>query len=351
MKALVYNKKNKITLEDLPIPDYSEDEALIKVYSAPICGTDLKIIGNGHFKIPESEDRILGHEVCGKVVKIGKNVTKLKINNIVSMAPNVGCGFCYECVAGRTQYCKDYKAIGITLNGAFSEYMTVPKQFIDQGNIYIFPGNIDITYDECSLTEILSTVLSGAEECKIRYSDIVLISGAGPIGIVHTMLARISGAQKVIVSEPVEKRREQAKKFGADALLDPSESNFTDKLNELTYGRGPDVIIIAAPSPKAQEASLGIINRGGRINYFGGLPKGNEFIKINSNIIHYNNITIIGTTGSSVSQYRRAVELVIYKKIPIKKIISKKFKLEEYEKAFEEASSGDNLKIIFNPNN
>lgn len=349
MKALIYNQKNKITLEEIPIPDYTEDEALIKVYSAPICGTDLKIIKNGHFKIPEGENRVLGHEVSGQVMKVGKNVTRLKVNDIVSMAPNVGCGFCDECVEGKTQLCKDYEAIGITLNGAFSEYMKIPRKFLDQGNIYIFPNTNNISYDECSLTEILATVLCGAEACKIGYSDIVLIIGAGPIGIVHTMLAKISGAQKVIVSETIEKRREQAKNFGVDALLDPNNSNFKNRLSELTYGRGPDVIIIAAPSSKAQEDSIEIVAREGRINFFGGLPKGKEFIRINSNIIHYKGVTITGTTGSSVYQYRKAVELIISKKVPIKKIISKKYRLEEFEEAFKSASSGNNLKIIFNP--
>ena len=120
------------------------------------------------------------------------------------MAPNVGCGKCRECISGNTQLCKDYEAIGITFNGAFAEYMKVPKQFLEQGNIYVFPQNT--SYEEGSLAEILATVLSGVEACRIGYSDIVLIVGAGPIGIVHTMLVKISGVQRVIVSEIKEDR-------------------------------------------------------------------------------------------------------------------------------------------------
>lgn len=347
MQAVIYHGKGKITLEDIPVPNVSDDEVLIKVCSASICGTDIKILKNGHFKIPEGEKKILGHEVGGKVIKTGKNVTRLKIGDRVAIAPNVGCGYCKECISGNTQLCKKFEAIGITFNGAFAEYMKVPKQFIEQGNIYIFPN--DISYEEGSLAEVLATVLSGAEACRIGYADIVLIIGAGPIGIVHTMLAKISGAQKVIVSETIEDRRKQALKFGADAVLNPNDSSYRNELMALSYSRGPDVIIIAAPSPKAQEESVEIVARGGRINFFGGLPKGKDFISINSNIIHYNLITVTGTTGSNVIQYRKAMELIISKRIPIIKIISKKYKLEEFEEAFEAASSGKNLKILFNP--
>lgn len=347
MKAVIYHGKGRISLENIPVPEINDNEILIKVYSALICGTDLKIINNGHFKIREGESKILGHEVGGEVVKIGKNVTGFKIGDNVSMAPNVGCGKCRECISGNTQLCKDYEAIGITFNGAFAEYMKVPQQFIEQGNIYVFPQNI--SYEEGSLAEILASVLSGAEACRIGYSDIVLIVGAGPIGIVHTMLVKISGAQRVIVSEIKEDRRKQALKFKADVVINPDDSDYRKRLLEETYGRGPDVIIIASPSPKAQEESVEIAARGGRINFFGGLTKDKDLISIKSNFIHYNYITVTGTTGSNVLQYRKAMELIISKRIPITKIISKRYKLEEYKAAFEAASSGKNLKILFTP--
>lgn len=347
MKAVVYHGKGRISLENIPVPEINDNEMLIKVHSAPICGTDLRIINSGHFKIPEGESKILGHEVGGEVIKIGKNVTGFKIGNNVGMAPNVGCGKCRECISGSTQLCKDYEAIGITFNGAFAEYMKIPKQFIEQGNISIFPQNI--SYEEGSLAEILATVLSGVEACSIGYSDIVLIIGAGPIGIVHTMLVKISGAQKVIVSEIRDDRLDQALKFKADVVINPNDSDYRKRLLEETYGRGPDVIIIASPSQKAQEESVEIAARGGRINFFGGLPKDKDRISIRSNFIHYNFITITGTTGSNVLQYRKAMELIISKRVPITKIISKRFNLEEYKAAFEAASSGKNLKILFTP--
>lgn len=347
MKALVYKGKGDIFLEEVPVPKIDENEILIKVNSAPICGTDLKIIDNGHFKIPEGETKILGHEVAGEVVEVGKNVKEVKVGDRVSIAPNIGCGTCRECVSGNTQLCSNYEAIGITFDGAFAEFMRVPRKFIDQGNLYVLPPGI--SYDEASLAEMLSAVLSGAEACQIGFSDIVMIIGAGPIGIVHTILARISGAQKIIVSEIVDERLQQALNFGADVALNPNDSGFREKILSETYGRGPDVIIIATPSVRAQEESVEIAARGARINFFGGLPKGKEYISINSNRIHYNHITLTGTTGSNVLQYRKAVELIISKRINIERIISKRYRLEDYTVALADASSGKNLKILFNP--
>jgi L-iditol 2-dehydrogenase len=347
MKALYFLEKDKIILEDVQIPKINDDEILMKVHAAPICGTDLKILNNGHFKIKEGTKRILGHEVAGVVAEVGKNIIRYKKGNRISIAPNMGCGVCRECISGNTQLCKDYEAIGITFDGAFAEYMKIPKEFIDQGNVFIFPDSI--SFEEASLSEVLAVVISGAEACKISYADIVLIVGAGPIGIVHTMLARISGAQKVIVSEVLEHRRKQALKFGADIALNPSDPNFKKILLNETKSRGPDVVIIASPSAKAQEDSIEITARGGRINFFGGLPKGEDSISLKSNIIHYKSITINGTTGSNLLQYWKALELIISKKIPISKIISERFKLEDYGEAFKYASSGECLKVIFTP--
>jgi L-iditol 2-dehydrogenase len=242
--------------------------------------------------------------------------------------------------------CKDYEAIGITCDGAFAEYIKIPKRFIDQGNIFTFPDNI--SFDEASLSEVLAAAISGAEACKINYADIVLIIGAGPMGIVHTMLSCISGAQKVIISEVLEHRLNQALEFGADIALNPTDPDYQKIILKETNGRGADVVIIASPSAKAQEESLEITARGGRISFFGGLPKGEDTISLRSNLIHYNSITINGTTGSNLLQYFKALELIISKKIPISKIISKKFKFEDYEEAFKCASSGRYLKIIFN---
>jgi L-iditol 2-dehydrogenase len=346
MLAVVYQGKGLIKVEDIPIPKINSDEILLKVRAASICATDIKIKEFGHFKNPSDKKIILGHEIAGEIVEIGSKIKKLETGMRVSLAPNIGCGVCDQCVSGQSNYCEDYFAIGITMDGAFAEYMKVPSDYIKQGNIFILPDHV--TFEEASLGEPLSTVFCGSEAVGIGPADVVLIVGAGPMGVLHIMMAKLRGAQKVIVSEINDTRRDQALKFGADLVINPQKDNLKELIMSNSYGRGADVIIIAAPSGKAQEESFDLIARQGRIMFFGGLPKGQDIINIKSNVIHYKKIIVTGTTGQSILQYRKSMEIIAAKRIDVIKMISARYPLSEAETAFENAKSEDVLKIIFN---
>jgi L-iditol 2-dehydrogenase len=345
MLGIVYQGKGKISVEELPIPRISPDEILLKIRAASICGTDIKIKNFGHFKNPDEKKIVLGHEFAGEISQIGSKLKGFKIGQRISMAPNIGCGVCWQCINGQSNYCEDYEAIGISMDGALAEYMRIPSGYITQGNIVNLPNNI--SFEEVSLGEPLSTVVCGAEAVNIAPADIVLIVGAGPMGVLHVMMAKLRGAQKVIVSEINETRRKQALDLGADIAVNPLNENLNEIIMKTSYNRGADVIIIAAPSGKAQEESLDLVARQGRINFFGGLPKGNDTINLKSNIIHYKQIMLTGTTGQSISQYRKSIEIIAAKNIDIKKIISETYPIQEAEKAFERAKSEDVLKIVF----
>jgi len=347
MLAATYKGNNEIKIEDVKIPEISDTEALLKVKIAAICGTDLRILSKGHFKIPENSKRILGHEVVGEIVEVGKNVKFLKPGTRVGISPNVGCGKCKYCLAGSTNLCPDYKAIGITYDGGFAEYMKIPEEFILQGNIVSFPSSL--SYENAIFAEPFSAVINGQESCRIGCDDIVLIIGAGPMGIMHFMLIENSGIQKILVSEVSKERREQISSFGAKIVIDPLNEDIEKIVKEASYGRGADVIIIAAPSAKAQEESLGLVSSGGRINFFGGLPEKDEIIKINSNIIHYKQIILTGTTGQTVLHFKKSMEMLISKKIKVNNLVGKIFNLKEAEKAFKEALSKKSLKILLKP--
>lgn len=346
MLAIVYQGKGSIKVEDVPIPEINPNEILLKVRAASICGTDLKIKSFGHFKNPQDKKMILGHEVAGEIAEVGSSLKGFSKGNRISLAPNIGCGVCWQCINGQSNYCEDYGAIGISMDGAFAEYMRIPSRYITQGNIVCLPSTI--SFEEASLGEPLSTVVCGAEAVNIAPPDVVLIVGAGPMGVLHVMMAKLRGAQKVIVSEINEARRKQALDFGADIAINPEAENLKDVVVGASYGRGADVIIIAAPSGKAQEESLELAARQGRINFFGGLPKGRDTISFKSNIVHYKHITLSGTTGQSLSQYRKAIEIIASQRIDVKKLISGRYSLKDAEKAFERAISEDTLKIVFN---
>jgi len=347
MLAAIYYGENDIRIEDIEIPKIGNYEALIKVHAAAICGTDLKILSKGHFRIPNDTKRILGHEVVGEIVEIGKNIKCLKTGMRVGVSPNVGCGICKYCLSGNTNLCPNYEAIGITYDGGFAEYMRIPEEFIHQGNVVFFPPSLP--YEHAVFAEPFSAVINGQEACRINYSDIVLIIGAGPIGIMHFMLVENSSVQKVIVSETIKERREQISNLGAKIVIDPLNEDIKKIVYDLSYGRGADVIIIAASSAEAQEESLELVARGGRINFFGGLLNKDEIIKINSNIIHYKQIFLTGTTGQNVLQYNKSMELLIAGKLKVENLITEVFRLSDVKKAFEKAFFKKSLKILLRP--
>lgn len=345
MKAIVYHNIGDVRLEDINIPEINENEALLRVKAAALCGTDLRVEASGHRSILEGQTRILGHEVSGIIEKVGSKVSSLKEGMRVAVAPVSGCGVCRQCITGNEIFCKNDLVLGLSINGGMSEYMVLPEPHIKGGNVFVLPE--DMGFDVAAVAEPLATVFTGLAACNIKPADIVLIVGAGPVGLMHMQMAKIFGASKVIVSEVIQSRRTLAKEFGADCIVNPIQEDLKEIVLKNSFGRGADAVIIAAASSEAQSQSIDVAAIGGSINFFGTLPKGKEKVVINSNQIHYKNLKIVGTTGSTVVNYCRTMELLISKKIDLSKFISERFKFEEYKKAFEFAKSTNSLKVIF----
>ena len=320
MKALIFYGPEDLRLEDIPVPEINDDEALLRVRSAAICETDIRVASYGHRKIPGGTSSILGHEMAGEVSSVGNNVRNLKVGQKVSIAPVTGCGICEQCIRGSYTTCQDDRILGLGVNGGFAEFMVIPSDYIRRGNVIVLPDEMD--YETAALAEPLATAFTGMEACDVKPADILLITGAGPIGLMYLLLSSVFGVQKAIVSEIIEERIKIAMQFGAHHVINPEREDIKERILELTYGRGPDAIIIAAPSGKAQEQSIELVAIGGYINFFGTLPGGSEYIKVNSNLIHYKNIKILGTTGTTVRNYRKTLELLISNRIDISRLIS-----------------------------
>lgn len=348
MKALVYKGIGLLEIMEVPPPEIKEEEILIRAMAGSICGTDLRILGAGHKKIPQGTTRILGHEFSGIIEAIGREVEGFKPGERVAVAPNIGCGSCDECVQGKANLCLSYEAFGISLDGAFAELISIPAKALFQGNVIKLPETV--SFEEASLTEPLSCVINGLEASEIRFGDILIIFGAGPIGLMHLMLGRISGTRKVMVADVAEKRLRFAEELGADVALHTMAEDFRERVLEETDGKGPDVIITACPVPEVQEMALEIAAVEGRINFFGGLPQGKETIHCPSNLIHYRNLRVTGVTGGSNIQFRRALGLIASKKVDISRLISHSFEIERGLEAFNVAKSGEGLKVIIHPN-
>jgi L-iditol 2-dehydrogenase len=196
------------------------------------------------------------------------------------------------------------------------------------------------------LIEPLACVVRGQEALDIRPGDSVLVMGAGPIGILHLLLARLSGAGKVLVSEPHDLRRSQAQGMGADRVVNPLNEDLMAVVLEETGGRGAQAVIVAAPSHQAQESAPALTAIGGRINFFGGLPKDKPHVQLDANLVHYKELVVTGTTACSTADCRQAVEIFNSGRINLTSLISARFPLKRVHEAFAAAEDRQSLKIL-----
>ena len=347
MLAAVYYGPHDLRIKELPIPEIGHGEVLLRVISTGICGTDLRIYHGFHRKYPPGTVRIPGHEVVGEVVKVGGQVDEINAGEMVFLAPNLGCGHCRQCTSGRNNLCADYEAPGITFDGSFAEYLLIPEAAIRQGNLIPIDKNVDPA--AAAMIEPFACVLRGQDALWIQPGESVLVVGAGPIGIMHILLARLRGAGKVFVSEVNPQRLMQAQDFDVDRAINPKEENLPAIIAEETMGRGVDVVIVAAPAPRAQEQAVELAAIGGRINFFGGLPKDTPMITLDSNLVHYKELIVTGTTACSTDDCRRAAEIVNTGRIDLSELIGARFPLKEAVAAFQVMEKGEALKVILEP--
>jgi L-iditol 2-dehydrogenase len=347
MLAAVYYGPQDLRIEERPMPKIEPDEVLLRVISTGICGTDIRIFHGDHRLYSPGTTRIPGHEVVGEIAQIGASLDGFKLNQRVFLAPNSGCGHCRQCVSGNNNRCANYAAIGINLDGSFAQFMRIPATFIAQGNIIPISSSLDPA--AAALIEPFACVLRGQDALHIQPGDVVLIIGAGPIGLMHAWLAQLHGAAQVIMSELIPERVAQARQLGMAQVVNPRETNLSDYVSEMTAGEGSDVVIVAAPSHQAQEAALGLAAIGGRINFFGGLPKDRPGIQINANLIHYKELTLTGTTACSTDDCRRAAAIINAHRIDLGKLVSKHFPLKDILDAFAAAQDRKSLKVVIEP--
>ncbi len=347
MKAAVYFGPNDIRVVDWPKPKRQAGDVLIKVLAASICGTDLRILHGDHSAFTADTHRVPGHEIVGEIAAAGADVRGFEIGQRYFVAPNIGCGYCEQCVTGNNSRCRSLQAIGVTMDGGFAEFVRVPANGIQQGCLIPFSRKADPAVG--TLIEPLACVLRAQEAISVGMNDTVLIIGAGPIGIMHTKLAKVRGAAQVFVSEVVETRRKKAAELGADVVIDPIQQNLAEIINKATGGKGPDVIIIAAPAHRAQEEALNLAAVGGRISFFGGLPKDNPIININANHVHYKELIVSGTTASSTDNCRQAAALINSGLIDLSGIVTDHFPLIKAPLAFKTAEKRHALKVVLKP--
>lgn len=346
MKAAVLKSIEKLKIEDVPVPTLSSQEILIKVKACTICGTDIRVYHHGHkhMRFP----RIIGHEVSGEIVKIGKRVKGYKTGEKVAVAPAIPCGRCHYCRRGMQSMCINLTAVGYHYDGGFAEFMVIPEDAVRNGCVNLIPPNI--SFEEAALAEPLACAINGQELSRINLGDTVVVVGAGPLGCIHLQLVKAKGVARTILVELSKERLEFAREFAVpDIVIDPSLEDPIQRVKEETGGRGADKIIVACPSGKAQEDSLSMVAPRGTINFFGGLPLDKPFIKFNSNLIHYGEFCVVGTHGSAPYHNKLALTLISQGRVKVKELISHRLPLERLEEGLQLAESRKGMKIVINP--
>jgi L-iditol 2-dehydrogenase len=341
MRAAALYGKQDLRVGEADVPPISAEEMLVQVKGAFVCGTDVRMYHNGYQGISEAIPLILGHEGSGVIARVGSHVEFFKEGMRVAVAPNIGCGICDLCVSGNTHLCSHYKALGIHLPGFFADYIKISPGFVRQGNVLEIPDTL--SYEEAALVEPLACVFNAFERSKLRPGETVLIIGAGPIGIMHAKMAKTTGVEKIIINDLSRERLDLCRQLDSTFITIESET-LKDHIDGLTGGRGVDVCITACPAPQAQQIALELAAINGRIIFFGGLPPDKAHVSLNTNLIHYKQLEVTGTTRQSLSQYRRTLRLVACGRINIKDLISSRTALEDIQSALDNISQARSLK-------
>ena len=340
MKAAVLHDVRDIRVEEVKKPEIAEDEVLIEVKAAGICGTDLHFY-KGEWKV--DMPIIPGHEFSGVIAEVGENVDGFKIGEHVVAEPNITCGSCYFCLMSeRNFFCENLKAVGVTVNGAFAEYLKIKGR-----NLYRIPENL--SFEEAALIEPLACCIRGLDNVGIKAGESVLIVGAGPIGLLLMQLVRNFGASMIIQTDLEDYRLEKALELGADHVINVRKEDPIKVIKKLTGGYGVDVAIEAVGSPKAITQAVEAVRKGGRVNIFGVSPQ-DAVWQVKPFDLYSKELTIT-TSYRSPYTFQRAVKMASSGRLKLKPLISHIFPLEKIAEAFEilDKKLDNVMKVILKP--
>ena len=348
MLALRFYAPEDLRLEDVPEPTCGTDEVKIRVKNCSTCGTDVKIRKNGHQNL--TPPRIIGHEIAGEVVEVGSGVAgDWKPGDRVQVIAAVPCGKCHECRKGWMAVCQNQTSVGYQYDGGFAEYMIVPREVLAVDGMNRIPDGVG--FAEASAAEPFACAINAQEQLGIEPGDDVVIFGAGPIGCMHVRIARgVHGAGRIILVDiNSERLKMSADAVQPDVVINASEVNIVEEILKLTGGRGADVIITATPANITQEQAVSMAARNGRISFFGGLPKTNPTITLDSNLVHYRQLHIHGANGSAPEHNRRALDYIASGEVPVADLITRRIRLRDVMDAFGIVERGEAIKVTVEP--
>ncbi len=346
MLAARFHAPGDVRLEDVAEPTAGPGDVVIRVRNCSTCGTDVKISRSGHHHIVAP--RTMGHEIAGEIVEVGDGVEGWSPGDRVQVIAAIPDGTCPDCRAGRPTVCPDQTSMGYHFDGGFAPYCRVPAQVLAVGGLHRIPDGVG--FAEASVAEPLACVINGQELARVGKGDDVVVLGAGPIGCLHIRLARASGANRVLLVDLNPDRLEQAAAVAApDVAICSAHDDPIAAVLAHTDGRGADVAITATAAGAAQEQALQMLARRGRLSLFGGLPKDRPTITLDSNLVHYRELLLVGANGSSPEHNARALDHIATGLVPVADLITHRLPLESVLEGIEIVARGDAIKVTIEP--
>jgi L-iditol 2-dehydrogenase len=348
MKAQVFRGVDQLSYEEVPQPEIAADEVLVQVNVVGLCQSDIKKIKYPLLDPP----RIFGHETAGTIAQMGADVTGWTIGDRVVVMHHIPCMQCAHCDNNNFSMCDTYKNITTTAGftpsgGGFAEFVRVPGHIVREGGLIPIPD--DVTFEQASFVEPTNCCLKAVKKAQIRAGQTVLITGAGPIGLMFIMLVKHFGA-RAISTDLLPSRVEKALAVGADAAFDARDPEIAQKIQAMTNGLGVDVSLLAVPSDKAFFQALDCTRKGGKILFFAEFPD-EMAIPLNPNVLYRKEIDLMGSYSSAFPLQDLAAELVFEHKIDVDALISDRYPLSELANAVAQAvkPTAETYKILLYP--
>lgn len=326
MAAAVLYGKEDLRLERVPVPTAAAGELVVRVGAALTCGTDLKVYRRGYHAMMLQPPIPFGHELAGVVVQVGDGVTKFTEGDRVVALNSAPCDACFFCLHGQQNLCEDL----LFNNGAYAEYIRIPARIVEKNTLHV---PVEVSLEHAALTEPLACVIRGLEESGARPGDTMVVIGAGPIGLMFMHAAELAGVRVIAVV----KREDQvaaARLFGAIEVVRIAEDDVIAATRALTpAGRGADVVIEAVATPATWEWAVEMVRKGGVVNFFGGPPSGTT-VSLDTNRLHYGDITLKASFHHTPATCRTAFDLVASGRFKCAEYITGRARLDEVPDLF-----------------
>ncbi len=340
MRAAVLYSPRRLVVKDVESPRPGPGEVLIRVRSVGICPSDLRFYtgAGSSASVPLGEESygLTAHEWSGEVVEVGPGVEGLEVGDHVVPDFLVPCGRCRYCARGLTNLCPNRR----TYFRGFAEYAVAYAE-----NTYRVPGGVD--FDQSFLTEPLSCVLNANEIAGIGVGDVVVVVGAGPMGLLNIQVSKMSGGL-VVASDPIEERLRAARRMGADIAVNPGEEDLREVVDSASDGYGADVVIVTVGNGRVIEESARLLAKAGKLILFAGVYPPSE-VSLNPNQIHYHQIQITGSYDHQRHHFLKALELISRGRIKVRELITHVFPLERIEDGFRVVEERRGLKVLIKP--